>query len=96
MESTNSCFLECFKIALVQATCKLCFGSLQNTLPRSWAALLPLLAGQHLLLTHEFGDSSFYSIARSLNKVRSEEAPEETSKQRGIFKPTKAAILLVL
>lgn len=59
-------------------------------------ALLPLLAGQHLLLTHEFGDSSFYSIPRSLNKLRSEEAPEETSKQRGIFKPTKAAILLVL
>lgn len=77
--STNPCFLQCFKTVLVQATRRFCFGFLQSTLPRSWAALFPLLAGQCLLLTHEFGDSSFYSIARSLNKDL-RKCTEETSK----------------
>lgn len=70
-------------MALEQAMCNFCFGSLQSTCPSFWPVLFLLLAGHCLLLTHEFDDSSFYSIARSLNKVRSEEVHRGNLKTMG-------------
>lgn len=92
--SSRSCFLECFKIVLVQARFMFCFGSLLSVLPSSWGVLFLLLAGQCLHLTHEFGDSSFYSIVGSLNQDLRKHRQEASKGE--FFKPVKAATLLSL